>query len=232
MAQDVSDLVAGEGRDQMSLTPLSAIRKRAAKVSNLWIFDSPKNSKRFTVSGDVSFMHLVLLEGDISVGGYDLVDDAFKVSSKSDGGHVRVRTRDGGQYWLLIRRRQRHQSSDVDNTAIPQSVRERAAEAGVLVHERSELEIAGKEVLFDNWLTLCAIMTRAKDYPTYLHTEQFLAALSRHGTLCVRDVLTMAGVDPAIMLAVVAKALQDGLVRADLQHRFFGLHSSLKRERT
>ena len=211
---------------------MTAIRKRASKVSNLWIFDSPKNSKRLTVSGDVPFMHLVLLEGDSSVVGYDLVDDPFNVNSDSQTGYVRVRNRDGSEHWLVIRRNGRKRVSSSDYACVPEELRANAQAAGVEVHRRSELELVGKDILLDNWLTLCAIMTRARSYPSYIETERFLAVLARHDSLRVIDVLSTPGVDPAIMLAVVAKALQNGRVQTDLARTLFGMNSQLVRVRS
>jgi len=116
--------------------------------------------------------------------------------------------------------------------AIPEEIHQKAASAGVQVHRRSELDLSGKEVLFDNWLTLCAIMTRARSYPAYRETEQLLAVLDRHDELRVSDVLALPEVDPAIMLAVVAKALQIGSVQTELTRHRFGVHSQLKRVRS
>ncbi len=234
MVQEVSEHAVGHRRVQANPTPLSAIRKRGQKVSNLWIFDSPKNDRRLTVSGDVPFMHLVLLEGDTTVVGYDLVDDPFNISSAGDSGYVRVRLRDGGQHWLLIGRggRTKPKQGKAEKPFIPEQLHEKAAAAGVQLFRRTELELTGQEILFDNWLTLCAIMTRARACPAYLETQLLLAALDRHESLRVCDVLGLGSADPAIMLAVVAKALQSGIVQTDLSRRLFGMHSQLKRVRS
>ena len=232
MVQSVANLAANCGHDHDDVTPLSAIRNRGAKVSNLWIFDSPKNNRRLTISGDVPFMHLVLLEGDTSVTGYDLVDDPFNITSDNKTGYVRVRERNAGEHWLVIGRSANKGAGKDDYAAVSEALRDKAQAAGVEVHRRSELELAGKDVLLDNWLTLCAIMTRARSYPSYLETERFLAALSRHGSLRVCDVLSMPGVDPAIMLAVVAKALQNARVQTDLSRHLFGMHSQLVQVRS
>ena len=229
MPKDSSSHAAGQRSATAEPTPLSAIRKRKQKVSNLWIFDSPKNNRRLTVSGDVPFMHLVLLEGDITVARYDLIDDPFNVSSDSAAGYVRVRRGDGGEHWLVIGRQGRNSPTNENRAAISQTLQEKADAAGIKVLVLNELELAGKDVLVDNWLTLCAIMNRAKAYPSYLETEQFLALFARHGTLRVHDILGIEGVDPAIMLAVIAKALQDGLIQTELSCRLFGLQSQLDR---
>ncbi|MCD2516731.1 hypothetical protein LQ564_10470 [Massilia sp. G4R7] len=232
MVQEVSGQAVGRRGAQAEPTPLSAIRKRGQKVSNLWIFESPKNERRLTVSGDVPFMHLVLLEGDTAVAGYDLVDDPFSISSSGDNGYVRVRLRDGGRYWLLIGRGTRTKPGRAEKAVIPEELEEQAAAAGVQVYRRTEVELIGQEILFDNWLTLCAIMTRARSCPSYLETQLLLAALDRHDSLRVCDVLGLGKADPAVVLAVVAKALQNGIVQTDLSRRLFGMHSQLKRVRS
>jgi hypothetical protein len=232
MVKAVLDQAAKCAPGQEIVTPLSAIRKRAAKVSNLWIFDSPKNNRRLTVAGDVPFLHLILLEGDPSVAGYDLVDDPFSVMAPSDTGYVRVRGRDGGQYWLVVKRQGARRRKQQAEATFPSALLEKATLAGVQLHARSELELAGKEVLLDNWLTLCAIMTRARSYASYQESEQLLGVLARHSSIYVKDVLALRGVDPGIMLAVVAKALQSGVVRADLTRQLFGPHTQLDRVRS
>ncbi|RYE72860.1 MAG: hypothetical protein EOO81_02260 [Oxalobacteraceae bacterium] len=232
MAQDLSNHVPRQKSAPAEPTPLSAIRKRKQKVSNLWILESPKNNRRLTISGDVPFMHLVLLEGDIAVDGYDLIDDPFNVTSTSDSGYVRVRLRDGLQHWLLIGRHGRKKPGKADKPAISETLREKAAATGVEVYRRTELELIGQEILLDNWLTLCAIMTRARSCPSYLETQLLLAALDRHESLRVSDVLGLGNADPAIMLAVVAKALQSGIIQTELAKRLFGVHSQLKRVRS
>lgn len=230
MVQQVASQVAKSRPGHDSPTPLSAIRKRAQKVSNLWIFDSPKNACRLTVSGDVGFMHLMLLEGTTALRGYDLVDDPFKVSSTTNEGYVRLRYHDGREEWLIIGRQSKRRAGQPrQETGHDSGVLAKAAAAGVELHWRSELELAGKEVLLDNWLTLCAIMTRARPYPSYMEQEIFLGQLKRHGALRVGDVLASPDVDNAIMLAVIARSLQNGMVETDLGRRLFGLHSLLNR---
>jgi hypothetical protein len=86
--------------------------------------------------------------------------------------------------------------------------------------------------LLDNWITLCAIITRAKSHASYHEQEKLLAMLGRHDCVRVRDVLAIPEVDPAIMLAVVAKALQQGMIQTDLNSRLFGLHSQISRVRS
>ena len=183
---------------------------------------TPVSERRLTVSGDVPFMHLVLLEGDTAVAGYDLVDDPFSISSSGDNGYVRVRLRDGGRYWLLIGRGTRTKPGRAEKAVIPEELEEQAAAAGVQVYRRTEVELIGQEILFDNWLTLCAIMTRARSCPSYLETQLLLAALDRHDSLRVCDVLGLGKADPAVVLEVVAKALQNGIVQTDLSRRLFG----------
>jgi hypothetical protein len=231
MARGRGAQVRNTGPSQGTLAPLTAIRKRAQKVSNLWIFDSPKNARRLTVSGDVGFMHLILLEGDISLAGYDLIDDPFKIESHDTNGYVRLRYHGGRETWITVGR-QRVRTANAKNVLeVDDTLQTKAAEAGVTLQRRSELELAGKEVFLDNWLTLCAMMTRARLYPSYLESERLLAHMAARETTIVSDLLAIPGVDRGIMLAVIARGLQNGWLATDLEQRLFGLHTKVKRVR-
>ena len=66
---NLSNYSVREFRRRISATPV--IRARARHQSNIWIFDSPKIDRRFAVAGDVAFVHVVLLEGDLDVVAYE-----------------------------------------------------------------------------------------------------------------------------------------------------------------
>jgi hypothetical protein len=231
MVQGVSSAAHANGPGQNTVAPLTAIRKRAQKVSNLWLFESPKNGRRLTVSGDVGFLHLVLLEGDPGVDGYDLIDDPFRITSNSPHGYVRLRHRDGTQAWLTFGRQRARGSSEDEPDARDDSLRARATEAGVPLLHRTDVDLHGREHLIDNWLTLCAIMTRARSYPCHIETERFLSCFVRHDSPTVASMLAMHGIDHGVMLAVIAKALQSGRYAADLERQLFGPHTQIKRVR-
>jgi hypothetical protein len=228
MARRASSAARDDGPGHSTVAPLTAIRKRAHKVSNLWIFESPKNSRRLTVSGDVAFLHLVLLEGDPSVEAYDLVDDPFRITSNSPLGYVRLRQADGGQAWLTFGR-QRVRGSEVEHDRQDNPLLAKAKECGATLVHRTDIDLQGHDVLIDNWLTLCAIMTRARSYPCHIETERFLSCFLRNDAPTVATMLAMPGIDRAIMLAVIAKALQSGRYVAQLHRQLFGPHTQIKR---
>jgi hypothetical protein len=229
MAKSVSPAARTDEPGQSTVAPLTAIRGRAQKVSNLWIFDSPKNNRRVTVSGDVAFLHLILLEGDADVVGYDFIDDPFKITSNSSKGYVRLRHLDRKDTWLTLGRHRPRDSAGASAGQDEDSLESKAKEAGVTLIHRTELELSDRATLIDNWITLCAIMTRARSYPSHIERDRFLSCMTKHGSPRVVDLLAEPGIDPAMMLAVIAKALQSGRYVADLDRATFGLHTHIRR---
>lgn len=104
----------------------------------------------------------------------------------------------------------------------------KADAAGVVVRIRTDSELLGKEVLFDNWITLCSLMTRARWFPTFKETEVFCSYLECHPHVRAGTLLKLPGVDPALMLAVIAKALQQGRIQTELSKRLFSMDSDLE----
>lgn len=229
MLRGISSATHACGTGQSTVAPLTAIRKRAQKVSNLWIFDSPKNNRRLTVSGDVAFLHLVLLESDCDVLGYDLIDDPFRITSNSQHGYVRLRLKDGSQAWLTFGRQRTRDSASDDPASRDSTLQVKANDAGATLIHRTDLDLAGREVFIDNWLMLCAVMTRARLHPCHVETERFLSCFARQEAPTVSSMLAIPEVDPGVMLAVIAKALQSGRYGADLDRRLFGTSTQIRR---
>lgn len=209
---------------------LAALRKRGSRVANLWIFDSPKTGVRLKIAGDVPFMHVVLLEGDVDVAAYRFVGDPFNLEGqKTDPafpGHVLLTHRDGACEWGLFARSQgTNKSSPVPPKA--DALAKAAAAAGATFRVRTELDLRGQAVRFDNWLTLCAIINRARGHSCHREAS-ILSQYLRGGATCnVGELISVAGVDPALMLAVVAKALQSGRISTNLSNRLFDCKSVL-----
>lgn len=214
-------------------SPRTAIRLRASKVANLWIFDSPKNDCRLTVVGDVPFMHLMLLEGRPQVLRYQLVGDPFDVMGATRDallpGFVRVESVDKPDMWLRIRRSGAREGSAGAATQAGEAVRDAALAAGATYAEYTEIDLRGREIEFENWLILCACMTRAKGHPDYIERAIFAETLQANRTVSARTLLAASDVDPAIMLAVIATSLQQGLAITELQRCVFGLDSLIQR---
>lgn len=149
---------AGQGR--VSPGTLYTVRHRN-KFANVWFFESPKNQQRYTIIGDVPFMHTVLLEGDVDVTGYRLVDDPFSINtppgtSRRDG-YLEVSRRDGtrARYTFSLNAYNAHLRV-IESEQIPAGVEL----CGLTLLTSKELK--SKEILFDNWLLLCGAINRAR----------------------------------------------------------------------
>lgn len=210
-----------------------AIRERGRHKSNIWIFDSPKNNRRLIIKGDVAFMHLVLLEGDITVENY--IPEPTPVYASIDG-EVRqtqldahVHLVDGAIEWWEFKR-----SGDAGPNRIGRSKSQLSAQAqaagaaGVKYRVKTDDDLKGKEVLFDNWLMLCAAMTRCKYQAMDREEDILLKHLNLQKSVRFGTLLDNEEADPAYMLATVAKTLQKGMMEADLERSLFGLNTLLK----
>jgi hypothetical protein len=221
---------ADEYRRRISVTP--AIRSRGRHHSNIWVFDSPKIGRRFTVTGDVAFMHLVLIEGDAEVVTYE---PAPKAVMGIAGGEPYKTTldaivsfRDGREEWLEFKR-----ASDADASRTGRSRKqldaqsEAAASAGRKYRILTEKDLVGKEMLFDNWLHLCAAITRCRGRPRFREAEVLYSRMQTGLRCRLEELMQCDNVDPAIMLASIAEMLQKGNLRADLTDSLFGRSSIL-----
>ena len=211
-----------------------ALKARGNHRSNIWFFDSPKNNSRFEIAGDVAFMHFVLLEGDLSVERYDPQPDP--VNTVIDGEtrqtklDAHIYYNDGHIEWWEFKRRtdvgaQRTGRSRPQLSAQAQA----AAAAGVPYRVRTDVDLKGHEILFDNWLTLCAAITRCRSQSLHRETDVIAQRFISHREVRFDTLLTVPGIDPACMLAATALALQGGAIEADLDKSLFGLNSILKR---
>lgn len=213
----------------------SAVKQRRQHQSNIWFFDSPKINRRFVITGDVAFMHFVLLEGDASVTGYD--PDPPAVYANIDGetrqtkldAHVYFKGRDV-EWWEFKRLQDSGPGRSGRSKPQLSAQAQAASEAGVRYRVQTDLELKHKEILFDNWLNLCACMTRCRNQPMHREADILLDVLSQQK--CVRFGTLLSnypGIDPALMIAAAAVALQNGLAITDLEKAFFGYDSVLTR---
>lgn len=209
-----------------------ALKQRRNHKSNIWFFDSPKNNRRFVITGDVAFMHFVLLEGDTTVERYDPSPEPVYASID---GEVRkteldahIYFKDGSVQWCEFKRHGDAGPSRKGRSRPQLSAQaQAAAAAGVPYCVRSDLDLQGKEILFDNWLTLCASLTRCRNQPLYKENDIFAQRLRLHREIRFGTLLEVPGIDPAYMLAVTASSLQRGIVETDLERSLFGLDSLL-----
>lgn len=211
---------------------LPAIKERGRHKSNIWIFDSPKNNRRFIIKGDVAFIYSVLLEGDITVQSY--VPEPPPVLASIDG-EVRqtqldaeIHLTNGAIEWWEFKRLRDTGPGRTGRSKPQLSAQAQAASvAGVKYRVQSEEGLRGKEILFDNWLMLCAAITRCKYQTMPREEEAFLRQMNLHGAVRFGTLLNEGGLDPAYVTATVATLLQRGVIEADLEKSFFGLETVL-----
>lgn len=212
-----------------------ALKQRRRHQSNIWFFDSPKNNRRFTITGDVAFMHFVILEGDVSVESYDPVPEPVYASIdgeiKKTNLDSHVRFKDGHIEWWEFTHHQQYSapSKSARSRAQLSAQAQAAAAAGVRYRVRTELDLQHKGILFDNWLTLCAGITRCRNQPLYRESDLFTGRFALQKMVSFGSLLDIPGIDKAHIFAVVALSLQNGTVQTDLERTLFGRESILTR---
>lgn len=222
---------------QVAIFP--ALKKRRQHQSNIWFFDSPKNNEILTISTDLAFMHLVILEGDTSVlryvpGSTSLIEDA-QGTHHDITSDAQVYRRDGTIEWWDFKRIQRasraSKRSDEERRG-ESKVEQAACAAGATYHMKTDLELANQEILFDNWLTLCAAITRCRGQFLGRESDAFSQRTSLQHAVTLENLINLPGIDVACMLSVAALALQEGIVRTNLTTQLFGRSSLLSRSGT
>jgi hypothetical protein len=212
----------------------SALIERGGHQSNIWIFDSPKINRRFRIQGSVAFVHCVLFEGDTSIKSYE--PDPPPVYASIDGEtrqtklDAYVNYENGSTEWFEFKWHQDIGPARTGRSQPQLSAQAQAATAaGVRYVVRTDLDFRGKEILFDNWLLLCAAMTRCRKHLldkelNLLHQRFEMQRMQTLGSL-----LEHPNVDRAYMLAAIAQFLQKGLLTSDLEHSLIGRESILTR---
>lgn len=212
---------------------IPAIGPRRSPKTNIWFFDSPKNDRRLEILGDVAFMHAVILEGDLTALAYEInppileAVDAHRPSQSSS--NILVKFRSEGESWseLWICRRQFQSTGEKKDfeSKIFSLYQQVATSVEAKLQVRSEIDLRGKDVLFDNWANLCACITRTRGI-SCLHEMTLLnKLLQRHHTIQFGSLFDFPDIDPALMNAAVALSLQKGVVQAELHRQLFGRSS-------
>lgn len=210
-----------------------AIKQRGRNTSNLWFFQSPKNNARFTFTSDVAFMHFVLLEGDPTVSGY--LPEPPPVQTIIDG-EVRQTQLDahvffhGQDYeWWEFKRYEDSGPSRSGRSRPQLSAQAQAASlAGKTYRLKTDKDLLGREIFFDNWLTLCSCINRCRGHMNSVESQAIIA-ISTNSTFTLDDLLNVASIDTALMLASVGIALQRGVITCDLEHELLNRNTQFKR---
>lgn len=203
-----------------------ALKQRGSQMSNIWIFDSPKNDARLQIEGDPHFMYAVLLEGDIETTRYTIRAPISLAESSRNSKTKKVDVvrylADGTQEWIDFGAA--HSGTRRSSTTNGET-NEIAATAGALYRTISLQSFVEKHLLFTNWLTLCAAITRCRHQSSHKEVMFVKKQLFSQRVATLGALLDGADVDPAIVLGVVAKMLQTGDLTADLERQLFGKSS-------
>lgn len=203
-----------------------AVKKRKDALTNIWIFQSPKNDKRLTIKGDIAFMYCILWEGDPAVKAYELdppfhITDPDRTNKPPIVNAVRYLV-NGATEWCLFRGEAEKKSSLL-------IVEVAAARVSATCKVFTAAQLSTQKILFDNWLNLCAAMTRAKCQTNYTEGRILARRLLQHQQVTLATLLNEEGIDPCVMLGLVARGLAQGSFSTDLDARLFSLSSVLER---
>lgn len=208
------------------LPAMRYVRGDRQTVSNLWLFHSPKNNLRYAIQTDRDFAHFVLLEGNVDVVRYspyplqpvlEIPKAKFEFSPSA-----KVYLRDGSSEWWFFR----------EPSTAPNG-RQRGASLGTVHSDGDRIQcfgredFKGRELEFDNWLILCAAITRNAQYSKHNEMAQLARLAQSKKSFQLRESMEMSGVDPSLMLSAVAALLQKGHLRAELKRSLFTLTSKM-----
>lgn len=204
------------------------IQRRKKSVANIWFFDSPKNQKRFAISGDLPFMSFVLLEGDPTVNYYDpspssvTVVQNGKTLGVTAGAYVYFV---GGQKQWWDFRYEGNKSISSNQELLSKLA---AKNNGMEYYIQEENKVRKKQVLFDNWLNLCAGINRCRTI--FLHREiDCILKETKDSDISFGALMEIAD-DRALMFAAIATSLQRGILFTNLEEQLLGNQSILKRK--
>lgn len=202
------------------------VRGDRQTVSNLWLFHSPKNNLRFAIQTDRDFAHFILLEGNVDVVRYSPypVQSVLEMpKAKAEfSPSAKVYFRDGSSEWWVFR-----EIPAVSKGRKPASSLETVHCDGDRIRYFGRDDFKGREIEFDNWLILCAAITRNGHYSKHTETTQLARLAQLKKSFRLRESLEMSSVDPSLMLSAVAALLQKGQLTTELKRCLFTLNSKL-----
>jgi hypothetical protein len=212
-----------------------ALKKRREHQSNIWFFDSPKNNLRLILHTDIAFIHFVMLEGDPTVlrsiprpGQEIVLLDGVRTEISVD---AHVHRSDGTvEWWDFKRVRTPSHSREKNTTRPPESSAQRAATAASATYRvMTDADFSGREIFFDNWLTLCAAINRCRNHFLGREADLFRERMAVQHAVTLDNLLSMPEIDTAYMLAVIALALQSGTASANLTGQILGRSTTISR---
>lgn len=210
-------------RQLQRIDSMAAVRFRKKQTANVWIFQSPKNGKRFAIEGDSVFFACILYEADTAVSWYlpepvktTVLHDHKSVVLQYD---IEVHYVDGHTEWVKLSTRSTN--SKKTNYKVPSNAHclsaQNQKEGTFRVIEKEDL--SKNWITFQNWLVLCAAMTRIRYYPQHKEAALQSKELSKKAGISLKELLQLDDCDPGIMLGVIATGLKIGELSCDLTKR-------------
>ena len=220
MAATTKFKLATELEIRESIADIRAALADGPILHNIWGFFSPKNEQLFTLLGDVTFMQAVLLEGDPEVSSYSVQVESDADENQAYGRILVVQKLDGTVEWLFCCRNA-SVAKQGKSKFLPQLEKERAraATVGACFVVSTERDLASRMTEFWNWLALSTAMTRARDFSQENEFQILSSYMKKQKSCSFHRAIGMSGVDPALMIAVIAKQLAFGQLKCDLKNQ-------------
>jgi hypothetical protein len=207
-------LQAGHSATRRGQNAGGAARKHKGRRANLWCFHSSKRNELLTVVGDVLFASILILEMDPRVETYWVEGE----DQRSDDGsplplhNLWVYFTDGAKaLWHCTR-----------SGKVP---REDIAPPDVKLVPRSAKIVKAERVLLNNCLLLCAAMTAARHYDIAIERRAILKALRAESPLPLGQLVTLAGLDPALLYAALGHLVACGAIAVELDRKPLSFHT-------
>lgn len=196
-----------------------SVRDTASQMADIYYFQSPKNHRRFVFCDQLVFFLAILLEADLKVISYSPIEpDAAAQGSQpcltavlfsGDKVNFIVRYEAAGKPSVNV--------SSLSDLGTPEDGGQPKIVTAQFIQDHY--------IQIENWLLICAIMNRAKNFSCLDEGEAVGRHLRQFGTVSLDTLLRGESIDEARMLAAIARALQAGTLLCDTTTEPF-THSS------
>jgi hypothetical protein len=187
----------------------TSVRSEVGGAVNLWYFQSPKNRRGFIFCGELVFLQAILLEADRTVAGYGSPGGTSRARTADTRGADLIATGiDGSETEYITRYVERNPQASKQAAALP----DRGDIRTIVITDKL---LETRHVEIENWLFLCAAMTRVRKYAGHIEAEALRRLVQSAGGATIGQALDENGIDRACMLGAIANGLQNGSVTCE-----------------